>query len=103
MHNFMNQLYIEAKLSKNSWNKMCSEWWNTALVKKSRNSGNVSVPIVAVNPIYLYYSLGGPYRRKVNVPKFLYGRLRLIYVSVFRVEGLTKIRNIEVDMSVSVW
>ena len=38
---------------------------------------------------------GEPYRRKVNVSKFLYGQLRLIYVRVFCVEGLTKLRNIE--------
>ena len=45
---------------------------------------------------------GEPYRRKANVSKFLYRRLRLIYVKVFRVEGLTKLRNIEGDMSIFV-
>ena len=38
---------------------MCSEWWNTAMVQKSRKSGKVSEPIVAVNPIYRYYFLWG--------------------------------------------
>ena len=81
---------------------MCSEWWNTAMVQKSRKSGKVSEPIVAVNPIYRYYFLYEPYRRKVNVSKNLYRLLHLIYVRVFRVGDLTKLRNIGGDISVFV-
>ena len=57
MFRFKNKLYVEPSNVKKSWNKTWPEWWNTSTVEKSRYSGHVSVPIVAVNAIFHSFSL----------------------------------------------
>ena len=73
-----------------------------AMVQKSCKSGKVSEPIVAVNPIYRYYSLWGALSLEGKCLKIFIWAVASHLRESFCVEGLTKPRNIEGDMSVFV-
>ena len=64
-------MYVQASNTKKSWNKIWPEWGNTCTVKKSRYSGQVSVPVVAVNTIFSYFSLWVVLSRVIVFCKFV--------------------------------
>ena len=95
MFRFKKKLYVEPSNVKKSWNKIWPEWWNTSTVEKSRYSGKVSVPIVAVNVIFHSFSRWVALSSVVIFHKIVYDLLRVIGLKLFSVGGPAKIRNLD--------